>query len=70
MFSYRELKKMVYIVETLLGVILYVVGATFMSARWHVFDWLLGVILCAVGIVSVLFGITTYFLRNDPDIWR
>lgn len=73
-FTYRDLKGTLYLLETLLGVVLIGAAIVFINATplashplWYVFP---GAILLMVGIACVFFGIETYFLRDDPDIWR
>lgn len=74
MLSYHELKKFIYIGLTALGVL-------FLVFSWHCFnvaragsgdfsEGLTALILLVVGSGCLLFGIETYLLQDDPDIWR
>lgn len=72
--SYHELKKLIYVGETALGVVFIVasiyqlqISAVAMNPISHVATAL---ILLVVGIGCVFFGVETYLLREDPDIWR
>lgn len=74
MFSYKNLKLMIYAGETMLGFIL----ATISIYMWQLssncsdpFTFIIpAIIILLVGLICILFGVETYFLRDDPDIWR
>lgn len=72
--SYHELKELIYIGEAALGVVF--IGASMyqlhisaaaMNPISHIATAL---ILLVVGVGCVFFGVETYLLREDPDIWR
>jgi hypothetical protein len=74
MFSYHELKKLIYEVETGLGIVAFV-AAWFLTrnpvtASTPVCAMLPATVLVLSGFICLLFGLTTYLLRDDPDIWR
>lgn len=72
--SYHELKELIYIGETALGAVFIAasmyqlhISAAAMNPISHV---LTALILLVVGVGCVFFGVETYLLREDPDIWR
>lgn len=69
MQAYVLLKKLIYIVEALLGVS-FVLLANSLITDGSPVSWLVAIILYGTGILCIVFGATTYNLRNDPDIWR
>ncbi|MBY0548937.1 MAG: hypothetical protein K2W95_16820 [Candidatus Obscuribacterales bacterium] len=74
MFSIFELKKLIYIIETALGVIAAAVAVNlFCSAHSSPAPALLIVpagVLFVVSIGTILFGLVTYLIRDDEDVWR
>lgn len=69
MESYRHLKKLLYVFETLMGV-LFLVLSNSLFQQATLSTWLAAVVLFVTGSVCCVFGITTFRLREDPDIWR
>jgi uncharacterized membrane-anchored protein YitT (DUF2179 family) len=74
MFSYRHLKEAVYVMQVLLGVSL-ITASVFLfnntSLATEPICYIVpGTILMIVGLSCVFFGVETYLLRDDPDIWR
>ncbi len=74
MFSYPKLKLMVYVAETVLGIVLLGISwYSFQQSVYSVNPFVIivpAIILLAVGCLCILFGVETYFLKDDPDIWR
>lgn len=73
MISYEELKKALYITESLLGLFLIFLAYNLLrtSAAPHIIIYLIpALILSIVGYFCVLFGVEAFFFREDPDIWR
>lgn len=74
MFSYRNLKEALYVMHVLLGVSLIIAAVvlfnTTASATEPICYILPGIVLVIVGVGCVFFGVETYLLRDDPDIWR
>lgn len=73
-FSYHELKKVLYLVQSLVGIVLIVYSAIlFSTSAEHVepICYLIPAgVLAVVGVFCLFFGVETYLLRDDPDIWR
>lgn len=69
MQGYMLLKKLIYIVEAMLGVS-FVLLANSLITDGSPVSWLVAIILYCTGLLCIVFGATTYGLRNDPDIWR
>lgn len=73
-FSYQDVKKALYLVQTLLGINLIIVSTylltTTNAAIHQICQIVPAVISMIAGIACVFFGIETYMLRDDPDIWR
>ena len=74
MFNYSEMKLALYGLETVLGVLLVIAALVFFgqsqSAQEPITYLFPAVVLMCVGFICVLFGIETYLMREDPDIWR
>jgi len=74
MFDYQNLKQAVYVMLVLLGVTLIIAAVVLLNttavATEPICYIVPGVILMGVGIACVFFGVETYFLRDDPDIWQ
>lgn len=72
--SYIQLKQLLYIGMTLTGIILVGVAAfetrACFSADEGIIHALTALISFLMGSVCVFFGLETYILRDDPDIWR
>jgi ammonia channel protein AmtB len=73
LFNYRELKKLLYIAQTLLGVV-FIVLAWFqfnvsMNAAEGVLNFIVAITLLVAGLLCVLFGLDAYLLRGEADIW-
>ncbi|MFN8657372.1 MAG: hypothetical protein U0105_13605 [Candidatus Obscuribacterales bacterium] len=66
---YLLLKKLIYVIEALLGVSFVLLANSLVQDDSPV-SWLVAIILYATGLLCMVFGATTYNLRNDPDIWR
>jgi len=71
---YYELKELIYAGQTVLGIILVLVSFYQLylsaSASAPLLNLLTALILAVVGGGCIFFGIETYLLRDDPDIWR
>lgn len=72
--SYPELKKILYIGQTVLGFL-------FLSLAWYQFqfsfnnpdsalNFITALILVTAGFLCVLFGLDAYLLRDEPDVWK
>lgn len=74
MFTYHDLKALLYFSITAMGILLLAAGAYQAHLALMVADSIssivTAVILSGVGIACILFGAETYYLRDDPDIWR
>lgn len=72
--SYQDIKGTLYVVLTAVGVLFLLAAFYFFQLMPASVDPLTygipGVILLVVGGASTFFGIETYLLRDDPDIWR
>ena len=72
--SYIDLKKLIYIGETVLGVLLLVLALHQLHLASVSADPLsnaiTAAILFAVSTACLVFGIDTFILREDPDVWR
>lgn len=69
MESYRKLKKLIYCLEAILGVLFLVLSnALFQEATLP--SLIAGCVLFCTGCICCVFGITTFRLRDDPDVWR
>lgn len=66
---YRQLKKVIYLLETLLGVF-FIILANALFTEGSFVNWLVSMILFVSGLLCCIFGATTFRLRDDPDIWR
>lgn len=74
MFSYVELKKLIYVIETALGVLaaalaVHLICNAHCSAEPVLLILPAGVLL-AVSVATILFGSVTYLIRDDEDVWR
>lgn len=74
MWTVSDLKKLLYFGQTTLGVLL-LIAAWFLFQQARVADnqfvyIIPGVIVALTGSACLIFGIDTYILRDDPDIWR
>ena len=74
MFTYRDLKWALYIMQVLLGGSLIIASAVLFNttalATEPICYIVPGAIMMIVGISCLFFGVETYLLRDDPDIWR
>jgi uncharacterized membrane protein len=74
MFSYHEIKKVLYIFQSLLGVILFIIGLySFQQTTISdnpISHVVTGIVLLVVGFILVFFGVETYLIRDDQDVWR
>ena len=72
--SYQQLKKTIYISLSVLGFVFLLCGFIFDQLRAScpepISMDIAATDLALVGILCLCFGCTTYFLRDDPDIWR
>ena len=73
-FSYQDIKGTLYAVQTLVGLLLLTAALYLfhlMPTSFEPISYAIpGVILLVVGGGCTFFGIETYLLRDDPDIWR
>ncbi len=71
--SYFELKEAVYVMIPALGAILLFIS--FFSLNFAsntvapVSDLVSGIVLAIAGIACMLFGLTTWIIRDDPQVW-
>lgn len=74
MFSYHDLKTMIYFTESGFGAIALIAAAYIQRmadmAGGRIDLFLCSMVLFLVGILCILFGYVTYLLRDDPDVWR
>ncbi len=74
MFNYTEMKMAVYCLETALGAVMIMAAFVFFdqakAAPAPITFIVPALVLLAVGACCLLFGIETFFFREDPDIWR
>lgn len=74
MFNYKEMKLAVYCLETAIGALMIVAAFVFFDQANSAIEPITyaapALVLLAVGIFCLLFGIETYCLRDDPDVWR
>jgi len=72
-FSNRDLLTALYCFIAILGLILigfaWYVWAQSEAAQEPFSYWVTAIVLLIVGIVLVMFGIETYIVRDDPDVW-
>ena len=72
--SLHDLKEAVYIFETGFGVLLLVAAVLLLRVVANspdaLFNLLIGGVLLLVACVCILFGLSTYFLRDEQDIWQ
>lgn len=73
-FSYHDFKEALYVLQTVLGLFFVCIGVlllnTTATASHEIFHVVPALILVIVGTVCVFFGVETYLLRDDPDVWR
>lgn len=71
---YYELKEMVYFGQTVLGVLLIIAAICEVllvpAGSIPGINMIVGLILFITGGACIMFGIETYLLRDDPDVWR
>ena len=74
MFSFRDMKKALYILQTVMGVLLIALSLFLLGNCAHATEPVCyivpAVVLMVVGVGCVFFGCETLLLRDDPDIWR
>lgn len=72
--SMHDLKEAMYIVQTMFGFILLALGIyvlqTSRSSEDFATSLIMGSILAVVGVGTLFFGLETYILKDDEDIWR
>jgi uncharacterized membrane protein len=72
--SYHDIKKALYLIMTMVG--LFFIGLSVYlfntcGAEMEPASYILtAMVTFVVGIICVLFGVDTYLLRDEPDIWR
>lgn len=64
-----EMKKVLYLLQTIFGVFLCYIGLQSFHSPDPV-QMLAGWILTGAGTGLFIFGVLTFLLRDDPDIWR
>jgi hypothetical protein len=73
-FSLEELKEALYISETLFGIFLlvpaYLVLKMAVTGSDSLYNLIPGIGLLFAAITCIIFGIGTYLVRDDPDVWR
>ena len=73
MLSYQDLKKVLYILQTILGIAMVILSNRLWIAATTNGDpvnEIAALGLFVAGLMCTVFGIMTYLLRQDPDIWR
>jgi hypothetical protein len=74
MITIHDLKEAMYIVQTVLGFLCLGLALFLLQSGGSLIDSICsimsGLILMVVGIFAIFFGLETYLLRDDPDIWR
>ena len=72
--SYTDLKKILYVMGAVCGLVMIVFSVYLLGIARAAADplgyYIPALILFVVGIGCVFFGVETYILRNEPDIWR
>jgi hypothetical protein len=70
--STRDLKTLVYGAETIFGILIFLLGVRclFLFGADPLGNGISGLVLLLVGIGLIIFGVETYLLRDDPDIFR
>jgi hypothetical protein len=73
-FSIHDIKAALYVLQTLIGIFLLGLSIclfqTAGSQLEPISQLVCAVVIFAVGACSTFFGIETFLLRDDPDIWR
>lgn len=74
MISYRELRILLYWAQTVLGLLFLALAYNLLVTADTVPEPLCnvvpGIILLGVGLGCTLFGLDTFLLKDDPDLWR
>ncbi|HEY9785249.1 MAG TPA: hypothetical protein V6D17_07595 [Candidatus Obscuribacterales bacterium] len=72
MGGYKLLKKIIYLGETLFGIFLLLLAARLgvQPLPHGVIDTFTAIIVAVMGGSLLLFGITTFIIRKDEDVWR
>lgn len=72
--SYRDLKTILYCLGTICGVAMLLLSCHLFriaDAAPDPASYLISaMVLLVVGLITILFGLDTFLLRDDPDIWR
>jgi len=72
--STHDLKEALYIVQTILGFLCVGLALFMLQSSGGLIDSICsiisGLILLCVGIFALFFGLETFLLRDDADIWR
>jgi hypothetical protein len=72
--SMHDLKEAMYIVQTMFGFILLALGIHTLQMGKSSGDFatalITGVVLAIVGVGCLFFGLETYILKDEEDIWR
>lgn len=70
----HDLKEALYIVQTILGFLAIGLSLIVLQSCGNqtepICSIISGVILFAVGVFAIFFGLETYLLKDDADIWR
>lgn len=73
-FSLKDLKEAVYVFETIFGLLLLIPAFLVLKAAKTdgdaLFDLIPGIALVIAAITCIGFGVGTYLVRDDPDVWR
>ena len=71
--STKDLKEALYVGETLFGIFLLALAVFAVRSALEGNDALYNLIpalaLVLAGLICIIFGIATFCLRNDPEIW-
>jgi hypothetical protein len=67
--SYHDLKATIYIMLPGFGCLLVALGL-YNSAKSDAISLLTSLLMIAGGAGLILFGLVTFLLKDDPDVWR
>ncbi len=72
--SYLELKQAVYVMMSVFGGFLILMAFHSVSAsaaaQEPFTEVMTALVLIIAGTLFLFFGLTTYFIKDDPDVWR
>jgi uncharacterized membrane protein len=72
--SYPELKRILYILQTLLGFVLLAISRSQFHAPVNeseaVVNFIVSLVLFTAGCLCIVFGLDAFLLRGEPEIWK